>query len=237
MADWFYGKDGTQHGPVSEQKIKHLLFSNEIEASTIVWHEGMTDWLPANQLPEFQSALPSTPSDPSPPAVQPTQVPPTGSTPAPTTPAQSPIYAPGQASQSPNYTAPIPTSGLSIASLVCGILGILACYIWGLFGLPAVICGHMALKTIRTSATPIQGKGMAIAGLVCGYIGIALQIAMIIGGIFLFADVKKQMETMETEMQDSQNWEEITPAPDNAPAQGQQGSAQDTTSEPQTTEK
>ena len=229
MADWFYGKDGTQHGPVSEQKIKHLLFSNEIDGSTIVWHEGMTDWVPARQIPEFEVAPLSTHPAESSASASPASISPTASRPP--VEAAPPIYAPGQATQSPNFAAPIPTNGLSIASLVCGILAILACYIWGLFGLPAVICGHLALKAIRNSATPIQGKGMAIAGLVCGYIGIALQLAMIIGGILLFANAKGQMKNLETEMQKPQNGEEVTPESGNAPIQD---SAQDSTEDTST---
>lgn len=175
MADWFYGKDGTQHGPISDQEIGGLISSGQIDGTTIIWREGMADWLPISQVAEFQSIL--TPAS-------------TGENG--TVPGSSqnlnqgnPYTAPA-AQNTPaaaTYTA-IPTDGLSIASLVCGIMAIISCYIWGLFGLPAVICGHMSLKKINRSPTPIQGKGMAIAGLTCGYIGIALQVLMIAGIIF-----------------------------------------------------
>ena len=177
MEDWFYGKDGTQHGPVSEHDMTTLISSGQVDASTIIWREGMADWLPVNQVPEFQSSTG---------AAQPTAV---------------PIYAPGQAINSgPAYPVPIPTDGLSIASLVCGILALLACYIWGLFGLAAVICGHMSLKKIKRSPTPIQGKGMAIAGLICGYIGIVIQIVMIVAIAFAITSAKTTMNSMEDEL-------------------------------------
>ena len=62
------------------------------------------------------------------------------------------------------------TSGLATASLVCGILGLTACFVFT--GIPAVICGHMALNQINSSPIPMGGRGMAIAGLVMGYIPI-----------------------------------------------------------------
>ena len=60
------------------------------------------------------------------------------------------------------------TSGLSIASLVLGVAGLISCII--VLGIPAVICGHMALHQIARSPVPMVGRGMAIAGLVCGYL-------------------------------------------------------------------
>lgn len=180
MTDWFYGKDGTQHGPVTEHEIATLIASGQVDASTIIWREGMTDWLPFNQVPEFQPVSQQTPG--------------------------APIYAPGQATHaSPQIQVPIPTDGLSIASLVCGILALLACYIWGLFGLAAVICGHISLKKIKASATPVQGRGMAIAGLICGYIGIVIQIIVIVAIAFAFANAQETMKTTRVKPSSGQN--------------------------------
>jgi hypothetical protein len=68
------------------------------------------------------------------------------------------------------------TSGLAIASLVCGIVSLLC----GLFlGIPAVICGHMALKRIKAGRSS-GGNGMAIAGLVMGYIMTVVSVVLII---------------------------------------------------------
>ncbi|NWK56838.1 DUF4339 domain-containing protein [Verrucomicrobiaceae bacterium N1E253] len=181
MADWFYGKDGTQHGPVSDPEIHTLINSGQIDAKTIVWCEGMPDWAPVNAVPEFQHAFASSGS-----AGIPAQ-------PAPSSrPSTNPYGSPqSYAGQAPYAGSPIPTDGLSIAALVCGILAIVACYVWALFGIPAVICGHMSLKKIKHSVVPIQGKGMAIAGLVCGYLGIAFQLFMIIAIALAFADMSR----------------------------------------------
>ena len=80
----------------------------------------------------------------------------------------------------PGYYPPVATSGLAIASLVCGILAVVSCYFGGLTGIPAVICGHLALSKIPQSPVPISGRGMAIAGLVMGYLGILFSLAVVV---------------------------------------------------------
>lgn len=149
MAEWFYGKDNAQHGPVSEPEIHNLIATGQIEPSTIIWREGMQNWLPLKDVPEFQvtnAQLSSTS----------------------TIPGSNQTYAPPQA-----YMQPPPSDGLAITSMILGIISILAScmYIGIIFGIPAVICGHMSLNKINKSPVAIGGKGMAIAGLVTGYLG------------------------------------------------------------------
>ena len=60
------------------------------------------------------------------------------------------------------------TSGMAIASLVCGILNVFP------LSVIAIVLGHISLSQIKKSAGRIQGKGLAIAGLVLGYLGIAV---------------------------------------------------------------
>jgi len=68
------------------------------------------------------------------------------------------------------------TQGMGIASLVCGILGILGSCCCGLFGSPldiiAIILGVLALKT--------PGRGMGITGIICGVIGLIVMVVSII---------------------------------------------------------
>jgi hypothetical protein len=75
--------------------------------------------------------------------------------------------------------------GLSIASLVCGLL------FW--FSLPGMVCsilaivfGAIQLKNIKKNPKQYGGKGMATAGLVLGIIGIVfwLLILILIGAAF-----------------------------------------------------
>jgi len=64
--------------------------------------------------------------------------------------------------------APQPRQGLSVTSLVLGILGLVAC---GFFtGIPAVITGHMARGRAKRMPDQFGGAGLALAGLVLGYV-------------------------------------------------------------------
>ncbi len=83
----------------------------------------------------------------------------------------------------------VATSGMAIASMVCGIVGLLLVFfvcgiVSGLAALPAVVLGHLAMRAISQSEKPIGGRGMAIAGLVMGYLGLLAQLAAV--GFFAF---------------------------------------------------
>lgn len=65
-------------------------------------------------------------------------------------------------------------SGLAVASLVLGILGILLIPAFGfgaVFGFPAIILGHVAGWKLRRAAE--AGAGAALAGLILGYLAVA----------------------------------------------------------------
>jgi len=66
-------------------------------------------------------------------------------------------------------------SGLAIASLILGILGIAVC-LGPLTGVPAVICGHLAQSKIKRAGR--HSSGMVVAGLITGYISIAMAVIM-----------------------------------------------------------
>jgi len=71
------------------------------------------------------------------------------------------------------------TSGLAIASLVCGLL---------FFIFPAavlaIVFGHISSSQIRKSAGRLKGAGMSLAGMILGYVGIAfIPIILIIAAI------------------------------------------------------
>jgi hypothetical protein len=79
-----------------------------------------------------------------------------------------------------------PSSGISIASMVLGIVGVSVCLCWS-FGVPsilAIIFGHVGAKETRDGGK--SGHGFAVAGLVTGYIGVApaviLSFWLIVGG-------------------------------------------------------
>src|SRR5438876_7436402 len=68
--------------------------------------------------------------------------------------APSAVAIPGAPSAAPK------TSGMAIASLVCGIVNIFPAFI------VAIVLGHISLSQIRKSAGRLKGSGLAIAGLV-----------------------------------------------------------------------
>jgi len=63
------------------------------------------------------------------------------------------------------------TSGMAIAALVCGILGVSAV---------AIILGFVALSQIKRSGGLEKGRGMALAGIILGFVWVAISIALTI---------------------------------------------------------
>ena len=73
---------------------------------------------------------------------------------------------PDTAETKPGQSEPVKTSGLAIASLVLSLVIPIGC-------IPAIICGHIALRKIEKDAM-IQGRGLALAGLIIGYVILGL---------------------------------------------------------------
>lgn len=92
-------------------------------------------------------------------------------------------YAPGY--PAPGYAAARPSSGLALASMICGIAGIVIVpfsfwiFVPLLVPIAAIVLGHMALAQLK-QRPDLGGKGMAIAGLVMGYVPLAAALAMIV---------------------------------------------------------
>jgi TM2 domain-containing membrane protein YozV len=56
---WYYAKGGQQFGPCTEQQMRDLLATRQVQPMDLVWREGMTDWQPVNSVPEWASYLAS----------------------------------------------------------------------------------------------------------------------------------------------------------------------------------
>lgn len=54
MPQWYYSRDGGQAGPVDEEELESGVRAGELDASTLVWYDGMPDWRP---LGEVRAAL------------------------------------------------------------------------------------------------------------------------------------------------------------------------------------
>jgi uncharacterized protein DUF4190 len=86
----------------------------------------------------------------------------------------------------PYYPVPVvpATSGLAIASFICGLLTLFA---FPYLGIAGAICGHLALSQIRSSGGIIGGRGFAIAGLILAYVMLGIGvIGMILYFLFIF---------------------------------------------------
>jgi len=71
---------------------------------------------------------------------------------------------------------PIRTSGLAVASFVFSLVGPLG-------SLPAIICGHLALRKIKKEPL-MRGYGLGLAGLIIGYVVLVMSLVFFVG-IFL----------------------------------------------------
>ena len=161
---WYYSKNSNQHGPVSLDEIRFKLASGEICGTDMVWNEGMQNWSPIASVGELATVSQNIQMG----------MPPGGASP----------YSPPGVPGGMYYQAP-PTSGLAITSMVCGILGLVTCLM--LPGIPAVICGHMALNRIADPSMRLGGRGMAIAGLIMGYLSL-----LFIVGFFMMIQQNNQ---------------------------------------------
>lgn len=195
MSEWYYGKDGQQYGPVDEATIKARAATGEISSTDLIWKDGMEKWLPLAEVSEIITAVGSTSA--------------AATSAASASPYDSPQTNPAGAAAPAGMPITPPTSGLAIASLVCGILAILSScvYVGIVFGIPAVVCGHMALKRTKVGVQPQQGGyGMAIAGLICGYLGSLFSLVLIAFIVFALnrsdGIIKEAMEEAERQQQE-----------------------------------
>jgi len=100
MTSWFYARGGTQHGPISLTELRTLAARGDFDPERdLVWHEGMSAWQPARELPEFAPTAAEAPPPPAPAA------PPIPATAAPAAP-DDPYATPASHWQAPATTDP-----------------------------------------------------------------------------------------------------------------------------------
>ena len=87
-----------------------------------------------------------------------------------------------------------PTSGLAVASLICGIGGVCTCGIGGIAGL---ILAIMARRQISRSDGQLGGRGLATAGLVVSIISVIVGVAIILGAGAVWFYARRQYDVMQ----------------------------------------
>ncbi len=53
VMSWYYSKNGMQLGPVAAEELLAKSKSGEVLPTDLVWKEGLGDWKPLGQVPEF----------------------------------------------------------------------------------------------------------------------------------------------------------------------------------------
>jgi hypothetical protein len=139
---WYYSIGEERHGPVSMMDLRQLVLTGQLTMHDLVWKEGMADWVPLAIQPELQLLRVGGP-------------------------------AAHAADGAATGMASLPRmSGLAIASLTLGILGLVLSFCTiGVCSIMAIVFGAIAMKDIGRSRGLVTGRGMAISGLVMGIIG------------------------------------------------------------------
>jgi uncharacterized membrane protein YhaH (DUF805 family) len=63
MKQWYYARDGEQMGPVRENDLIALLRNEELPADTLIWSEGMSEWVSAKNARLFYAPPTATLQD------------------------------------------------------------------------------------------------------------------------------------------------------------------------------
>jgi hypothetical protein len=202
--NWYYAKNGAQQGPVALEDMKSRIAMGEIAPTDLAWREGMADWMPVSSIAELKVEAPPArqEAEPAPggPSYAPAPAP--AATSAPVEPYRSPVAAPAPAA---SQLAPgqVPSQGLAIASMICGIVALVICCAWYLacvLGLVAVVLGFVALGKIKGDPVRYRGKGMAITGIITGILG------LIGAGFFGYFTLQLQGKSPEEVQETIINW-------------------------------
>ena len=84
---------------------------------------------------------------------------------------------------------PPSASGPAVACLVLGVVSLVFFPFGLVLGVPAVICGHVALGAIAADPEWVGGKGLATAGLVTGYLGIMIGAISLLGFVVMAVSI------------------------------------------------
>ncbi len=128
------GSDQKQYGPVTADQVRAWIAQGRANAKSKLQAAGSNKWKPLGEFSEFADALQARGRAASPPL---------------------PGRQPRSAAASPKAT------GMAVASLVLGGLGLVTCGITSLAGL---VVGIIALVRISKSNGRIGGRGLALAG-------------------------------------------------------------------------
>jgi uncharacterized RDD family membrane protein YckC len=61
---WYYAENNERRGPIEDAAFQSLVASGTINANTLVWRDGMTDWVPFSQASGAPGAAPAVTGSP-----------------------------------------------------------------------------------------------------------------------------------------------------------------------------
>jgi prepilin-type processing-associated H-X9-DG protein len=149
--------DGNVYGPVSAEQLKQWIAEGRCNAANRILAEGSQEWKTLAEFPEFADLI---------------------------RPVTHPPPMPSVSRGIQPRTIPAKTSGLAIASLILGSLGIFC----GITALVGLVLGIVAIVTINKSEGRLRGSGLAIAGTVVSAI-----VLLVLPVMFLPALAKAKM--------------------------------------------
>ena len=186
--NWFYVNEARQHVEVNADQLKALAAAGTVKPDTLVWRDGMADWLPYQQvkaeveggsLASAESPGGSAPSASGTPPVDHAQQASADSLaaprpePTPENPYAVPQSNPAPEHQPSSYIPAQSNDGQAVASMICGIVGLVmipmscGCGLLYLIAVPssiaAVVLGHLSLPRLRRAAGQIGGESQAKA--------------------------------------------------------------------------
>ncbi len=66
---WYYIQNGHQFGPVPTEHLRNMLSTGVLGSSDLVWSEGLSTWMPGDQVVALVSAHATNPPSPMPPSI------------------------------------------------------------------------------------------------------------------------------------------------------------------------
>lgn len=58
---WYFAENNQQQGPISEDELSLLFANSRLPMETLVWSQGLSNWMPAGQVPAFAGAPQAAP--------------------------------------------------------------------------------------------------------------------------------------------------------------------------------
>jgi hypothetical protein len=95
-----------------------------------------------------------------------------------------------------------PTSKWAIAAFVLGLLAIWPLKI--LAGIPAIFCGHRAMREIKASQGTMSGSVFARFGMIIGYLEIIFLVVAVITAAFVLPALRLQVQSTLPQIQSAQ---------------------------------